>query len=106
MSAISTGPPPFAGWCQQVHTGSRRRDCSIGKSSGHPELTAPAQRRLATAHRRGGLRHALFHLLGRDVLGVRRDAPTVAERILDGARPVAVELVLDLLHDLGTVFGR
>ena len=36
--------------------------------------------------------HALFHLLGRDVLDVARDVPLVPERILELARAIAVEL--------------
>src|SRR4029077_9353426 len=46
----------------------------------------------AAAHELGG---AARHLVRRHVLDVRRDAPPVAERIFELARPIAVELVLD-----------
>ena len=37
---------------------------------------------------------ALFHLIRRDVFFVRRDRPYMSKRILQRARPVAVELIL------------
>ncbi len=47
------------------------------------------------------LGHALLHLFRRDVLDVRRDVPTMSERVDELSRTVAVELVLDR-----TQFGR
>ena len=46
---------------------------------------------------RGGLRRALLHLLGWDVLDVRGDVPHVPEGILEASRAIAVELVLQRL---------
>src|SRR5262245_57103268 len=43
---------------------------------------------------------ALHDLVGRQVFLVRRDRPHVAERIDDGARAIAVELVLDGADEL------
>src|SRR5204862_5119633 len=47
---------------------------------------------------RGG---PLLHLLRRDVLAMRRDAPTVPRRVLHAAEAVAPEHVLDRHEDLG-----
>src|SRR5437660_6025463 len=47
------------------------------------------------------LRGALRHLVGRDVLHVRRYAPAVAERVLKLAGAVAVELIGHRPHALG-----
>src|SRR6266545_5597266 len=55
----------------------------------------PTARRGGTLRGAHRLRGALRHLVGRHVLDVRRDGPTVTERILELARPVAIELVLD-----------
>jgi hypothetical protein len=49
---------------------------------------------------------APLHLLGRYILDPVADAPPVAERVPDGARALAVELVLRLSFDAGARLGR
>src|SRR6185436_18841117 len=48
----------------------------------------------------GGLRRAFLHFRLRQVLEMRREVPDMAERVLDGAEPVAVELILHRPHQL------
>src|SRR5215208_3119439 len=68
--------------------------------------------RSTSSSRIGGLpalghgRRPLRHLVGRDVLDVRRDAPPVPPRVLELTRPVAVELILDGPDLLGTRLER
>src|SRR5438552_2104006 len=68
--------------------------------------TAPVNGGVVAGSSARQARHALAHLVGRNVLDVRRQGPKMPERILEHAAAIAVELVPERPLDLGAGFDR
>src|SRR5215204_4299052 len=98
------------GCASPSRTPSRVRACPRCADAARPS----GDRRAAPPLRAGGgsapaahrLGRALTHLLGGNVLDVRRHAPPMPEGVLELTRPIAVELVLDRTQLLRACFHR